>query len=58
MSIYIHFIISSGRTAEKLHNVSSIHDSGQDAIEVRMTFSDDRKRYTNVSHVAVTPERE
>lgn len=58
MNIYVHFNVRSGRKAERLHNVASVEDHGVDSVRVLMQFSDDKHVYTDVSHVAVQPEKE
>ena len=59
MTIYVHFNVQSGRKAERLYNVTSIHNNGMDSVKVKMEFNSNSNRtYTDVSHVAVQPDRE
>ena len=58
MTAYIHFHVRSDRPAKRLFNVASIHSNGADSIIVKLEFSDDKHTFTDVSHVAVQPERE
>jgi hypothetical protein len=57
MTVYVHFHIATGKQSVRLHNVAAVVDHGTDAIRVDMIFADDAKYYTEVSHVALTPER-
>ena len=58
MTIYIHFNISTGKSAVRLHNVESVLDAGVDSIKVRLAFADGVKTYNDVSHVALKPSNE
>lgn len=58
MTIYVHFNVRAEKQSERLFNVDSVRANGPDSIKVKFQFSDNGKTFTDVSHVAVQPERE
>jgi hypothetical protein len=58
MTIYVHFNIRAAKTAVKIHNVDRVVQNGEGSIRVYFMFSDECRVFTDVSHVALTPELE
>ncbi len=58
MTIYIHFNIRTGKAAERLFNVSLVQDLGDGRIEVVNMFGGKVKTFSEVSHIAMQPDKE